>query len=156
MYYIIVAAFIFVLPVLSASAELLVTRASIGATIPILCKWFAFWAVGWRLLLAGAKQIAQPQYTARMILGLENRESLILVRELGFANAAIGTVGVLSLLVPCWQLAAALAGGIFYALAGTNHAFQMHRNRLQHVAMLSDIFAAVILLGTCAAVVVSK
>jgi len=154
MYYIIVAVFMFALPALSAAVELLVTHASNGATI--LCKWFAFWAVGWRLLLAGAKQIAQPQYTARIILGLESRESLILVRELGFANAAIGLLGVLSLVVPSWQLAAALAGGIFYALAGTNHAFQIHRNRLQHVAMLSDIFAAVILLGTCAAVVVSK
>ena len=154
MYYIVVAAFMFALPVLSVAVELLVTHASIGATV--LCKWFAFWAVGWRLLLAGVKQIAQPQYTARMILGLENRESLILVRELGFANAAIGLLGVLSLAVPSWQLAAALAGGIFYALAGTNHAFQIRRNRLQHVAMLSDIFAAAILLGTFAAVVVIK
>jgi uncharacterized protein DUF6790 len=154
MYYIIVTVFMFVLPLLSVAVELMATHASIGAAI--LCKWFAFWSVGWRLLLAGVKQIAQPQYTAHMILGLKDRESLILVRELGFANVAVGFLGVLSLLVPSWQLAAALTGGMFYALAGTNHMFQMHRNRLQNVAMLSDIFAAVVLLGACAVAVLSK
>lgn len=154
MYYVIVAAFMFALPVLSVAVEPMVTHASIGAAI--LCKWFAFWAVGWRLLLAGVKQIAQPQYTAHTILGLKNIESLILVRELGFANVAIGLLGVLSLLVPSWQLAAALTGGVFYALAGTNHVFQIHRNRLENVAMLSDIFAAVVLLGAFAAAVVGK
>src|SRR5580700_11114149 len=154
MYYIIVAGLMFALPVLSVAVELTATHASIGAAI--LCKWCAFWSVGWRLLLAGVKQIAQPQYTAHMILGLKDRESLILVRELGFANVAIGLLGVLSLLIPSWQLAAALVGGMFYALAGTNHVFQIHRNRLQNVAMLSDIFAAVVLLGACAVAVVSK
>jgi hypothetical protein len=154
MYYVIIAAFMFALPVLSVAVELVVTNASIGAAI--LCKWFVFWSVGWRLLLAGVRQIAQPQYTAHMILGLKTEESLILVRELGFANVAMGLLGVLSLLVPSWRLGAALAGGVFYALAGANHVFQIHRNRLENVAMLSDIFAAVVLLGACATVVVSK
>jgi hypothetical protein len=154
MYYVIIAAFMFALPVLSVAVELMVTNAAIGAAI--LCKWFVFWSVGWRLLLAGVKQIAQPQYTAHKILGLKNKESSILVRELGFANVAMGLLGVLSLLVPSWQLGAALAGGVFYALAGANHVFQIHRNRLENVAMLSDIFAAVVLLAACTTVVVSK
>ncbi|MGB6604562.1 MAG: DUF6790 family protein [Steroidobacteraceae bacterium] len=154
MYYVVVAAFMFVLPVLSVAVELAVADASIGAAT--VCKWFAFWSVGWRLLLAGLKQIAQPQYTAHTILGLRNAESLTLVRELGFANVSMGLLGVLSLLVPSWQLGAALAGGVFYALAGTNHLFQVHRNRLESAAMLSDIFAAVVLLGACAAAVTSR
>ena len=72
-----------------------------------------------------------------------------MVRELGIANLAIGTVGTGSLLVPEWLPAAALAGMIFYGLAGINHAFQPHRNRLENVAMVSDLFVAVVLLAYC-------
>jgi len=157
MYYLIVAALMFALPLLSIAVELTVsnvTDISIGAAI--VCKWFAFWSVGWRLLLAGIKQIVHPQYTAHTILGLKNGESLILVRELGFANVALGLLGVLSFLMPSWRLGAALVGGVFYALAGGNHALQIHRNRHENVAMLSDIFAAVVLLAACGTVVVRQ
>jgi hypothetical protein len=157
MYYAIVAAFMFALPLLSVAVELMVTdvtNVSIGAAI--LCKWFAFWSVGWRLLLAGIKQIVHPQYTAHTILGLKNGQSLILVRELGFANVALGLLGVLSFLVPSWRLGAALVGGVFYALAGGNHVLQIHRNRHENVAMVSDIFAAMVLLGACGTTVVRQ
>ena len=73
---------------------------------------------------------------------------MVVVRELGFGNLAIGTLGIASIAVPSWQLAAALVGGIFYALAGVAHIWQPHRNRLETVAMLSDLFAAAVLLGT--------
>lgn len=148
MYYAIVALFMFLLPLLSIAAEPWIAGTALGAAL--VAKWFAFWAVGLRLLLAGVKQIAQPQYTAREILGLKTDESLILVRELGFANVALGLLGTLSLLRPDWRLAAALAGGVFYGLAGINHALQGHRNRLENVAMVSDGFAAVVLLAACA------
>lgn len=108
------------------------TSAVVGATL--IGKWFVFWAVGWRLFLAGMRQIVQPGYTARVILGLKHDESQILVRELGFANVAFGAIGILSLFVPSWRLAAALAGGIFYGLAGINHVRQSHRNKLENVA----------------------
>lgn len=154
MYYVAVVAFMFALPLLSVAVELMVTNAASGAAL--LCKWFAFWAVGWRLGIAGIRQIAQPQYTAQTILGIDNSQSQILVRELGFANVAIGLLGVMSLRTPSWQLAAALTGGVFYALAGTNHALQRGRNRLQNVAMLSDLFAAAVLLGTFAMALMRK
>jgi hypothetical protein len=115
----------------------------------LVAKWFVFWSVGWRLLLAGARQIAQPEYTAREILGLQSAESSTVIRELGFGNLALGVVGVLSLWLSSWQLAAALAGGLFYALAGINHALQKNRNRLRNVAMISDLFVALVLLGVC-------
>jgi hypothetical protein len=157
MYYLIIAAFMFALPLLSVAVELMVTNVSdvsIGAAV--VCKWFAFWSVGWRLSLAGVKQIVQPQYTAHTILGLKNGESLILVRELGFANVALGLLGVLSFLVPSWRVGAALVGGVFYALAGGNHVLQIHRNRHENVAMVSDIFAAMVLLGACGTTVVRQ
>jgi len=47
-------------------------------------------------------------------------------------------------------VAAALAGGVSYGLAGVNHALQPHRNRLETVAMATDLFVAVVLLAVCA------
>ena len=146
LYYVIVFLLMLALPALSIAVE-----ASGGATIlALLGKWFVFWAVGMRLFLAGVRQIAQPKYTAQVILGLKSDEVLLVVRELGFANLSIGLVGLASLAIPAWQLAAALAGGTFYCLAGINHALQPHRNRTENVAMVSDLLAAVVLLGLCA------
>ncbi|SEB25407.1 DUF6790 family protein [Variovorax sp. YR216] len=147
MYYVVVAVLMFALPVLSVIWEM--GHGGAALTPLLIAKWYVFWAVGWRLFLAGVRQVAQPAYTAQEILGLKSDESLVVVRELGFANLAMGTLGILSIAVPPWQLAAALAGGIFYALAGVAHVLQPHRNRLETVAMLSDLFAAVVLLGTC-------
>jgi hypothetical protein len=42
-------------------------------------------------------------------------------------------------------------GMIFYALAGINHAADKHRNKLQTFAMVSDLFAAAVLLVSCLA-----
>jgi hypothetical protein len=150
MYYAIVAALMFLLPLASIAAEALASAMPLSA--PLVTKWFVFWSVGCRLILAGMKQIYQPAYTARKILGLKSDESLILVRELGFANVAMGVLGVLSLFQPPWQLGAALCGGVFYGLAGINHAVQPRRNRLEHVAMLSDLFVSATLLGASAVV----
>lgn len=147
MYYLVVATLMFVFPVLSVAIE--AAHFSIGVDSILIGKWFVFWSVGWRLLLAGVRQILQPEYTAREILGLQSSESWTVVRELGFGNLALGIVGVLSLWLPSWQLAAALAGGLFYMLAGINHALQKQRNRLENVAMISDLFIALILLGVC-------
>lgn len=65
--------------------ELLVFRP--GASILIVFgKWFVFWGVGARLFLAGLRQMIQPEYTAKTLLGIHDPESLIVVRELGFAT----------------------------------------------------------------------
>jgi hypothetical protein len=58
-------------------------------------------------------------------------------------------------LSPSWVTAGALAGGVFYALAGLNHIRQAHRGRSENIAMLSDLFAAVILLIGFARIVTS-
>jgi uncharacterized protein DUF6790 len=147
LYYVVVATLMLAFPVLSVVVE--AAHFSTDVNSVLIGKWFVFWSVGWRLLLAGLRQIAQPEYTAREILGLQSSESWTVVRELGFGNLALGIVGVVSLWLPSWQLAAALAGGLFYTLAGINHALQKHRNRLENVAMVSDLFVGMILLGVC-------
>jgi len=145
MYYVIVICLMFVFPALSIAVDVVLRNTP--ASVLVFAKWLVFWTVGVRLLLAGTRQIMQPRYTAQTILGINGNESLLLVRELGFANVAIGLIGTLSLARAQWLGAAALAGGVFYVLAGVNHAMQPHRNRLQAVAMGTDLFAGVALLG---------
>ena len=48
----------------------------------LIGKWFVFWAVGVRLLLAGVRQYFQPAFTAKDILGIESPDVFVLVREL--------------------------------------------------------------------------
>jgi len=150
MYYLVVVTTMLILPALS----IVVDARGFGTPLDLLLvgKWFTFWAVGVRLSLAGLRQIIQPGYTARVVLGLKGTESLVLVRELGFANLAIGSIGLLSLALPQWTPAAALAGGIFYVLAGLNHVFQARRNRLENIAMISDLIASAVLLSAVIAV----
>lgn len=145
MYYAAVALFMFLLPLLSIVIDMVANH--LPLTVQLTGKWYVFWAVGTRLLVAGLRQAIQPRYTAQQILGIKGDDALVLVRELGFANIAFGVIGTLSMAVNTWVMPAALAGGIFYALAGINHALQKHRNRLEQTAMGSDFFAAVLLVG---------
>lgn len=149
MYYAVVACLMFLFPAASIAAE--ATMYGVTLDFPLIGRWFVFWSVGVRLALAGLRQIVQPMYTAKEILGVDGEDSLILVRELGFANLAIGAIGLVSFLRPEWQLAGALAGGIFYVLAGVNHLVGRGRNRLESVAMVSDLFVGLILLVVCVA-----
>jgi hypothetical protein len=144
----------FVLPIACAAGEMLI--GNVPFSLVAVGKWFVLWSVGVRLLLAGLRQIFQPRYTAQVILSLKNDESLILVRELGFANFAIGLVGIGSAIFPSWRPAGALAGGVFYALAGVNHALQAHRGKLEGIAMVSDLWASAILLAGFAAMLTSS
>lgn len=144
MYYVVVTLLMFVLPAASIAGDWVAASSAFGPAVVL--KWYVFWAVGWRLFLAGVRQILQPAYTAREILGHKGDESILLVRELGFANVSIGAVALLSHAWPNWRMPAAVAGSVFYLLAGGNHLFQKHRNRLENVAMVSDLFAGGVLL----------
>ena len=108
-------------------------------------KWFVFWAVGVRLFIAGVRQVTQPQFTAESIFEIKDRAALGIVRELGFANLSTGTLGLASLAVPAWVAPAAIVGGLFYGLAAAGHALRGKRNFKEQTALISDIFAFVIL-----------
>jgi hypothetical protein len=152
MYVPIVIALLLALPLVSIVAQIVLTDqgALYGASyLVVVAKWYVFWAVGARLSLAGLRQIIQPRYTAETILGLKGDESLFFVRELGFANVSMGSVGIVSLAAPSWVMPAAMLGGIYYGLAGINHCFYKGRNKLQNVALVSDLFAAAVLATCC-------
>jgi hypothetical protein len=114
-------------------------------TLLRIARWFVFWMVGVRLLLAGIRQIAQPEFTARTIFRLQHEESGVIVRELGFANFSLALIGLGSLLWRSWMPGAALAGMVFYALAGVNHLAHRDRGFAQNVALVSDLIAAPVL-----------
>ncbi|MDM0115456.1 hypothetical protein QTI66_25130 [Variovorax sp. J22R133] len=142
-YFIIVTVLMFLAPAACIAFAVLAHHAALDWALAL--HWFAFWIVGARLGSAGLRQMLKPAYTARDILGLESDESLILVRELGFANTAFGTIGILSLWWPAWAAPVAIAGAVFLGLAGVNHMAQPHRNARENFAMLTDLVGALIL-----------
>ena len=152
MYLFIVIALMLALPLISIVAQILLTdhgALQSASYLVVVAKWYVFWAVGVRLSLAGLRQIIQPRYTAETILGLKGAESLFFVRELGFANVTMGSVAVVSLFAPAWVTPAAMLGAVYYGLAGINHCFHRDRNKLQNVALVSDLFAALVLAICC-------
>jgi hypothetical protein len=152
MYIFIVIALMLVLPLISIVAQIILADhgAPHGASnLAVVAKWYVFWAVGVRLSLAGLRQIIQPRYTAETILGFKGTEALFFVRELGFANVAMGSVAIASLFAPSWVTPGAMLGAIYYGLAGIIHCFHKGRNKLENVALVSDLFAAAVLAICC-------
>jgi hypothetical protein len=155
MYVSIVATLMFVFPVTSILIES-VLRDHGHLESVVAGKWFVFWAVGVRLFLAGLRQIIQPRYTAESILGIKDAGATLVVRELGFANTAIGSIGMASILFPAWVVPTGIVGTIFYGLAGINHVTHKQRNNLENVAMTSDLFVAAVLLVFCLTVATQR
>ena len=143
LYLAVVALTMFILPIGSVTAEHVFYPGE-----PLLWlagKWFVFWGVGVRLALAGARQVMQPEFTAREIFHMESSEALPLVRELGIANLATGVVGILSLCAPSFVLPVAISAGIFYGIAGFRHITERGRSGNETVAMVSDLWIFAVL-----------
>ncbi|HTY57195.1 MAG TPA: DUF6790 family protein [Bacteroidota bacterium] len=150
MFILMIIALMFVFPALSILVEMAVFRSDAGFVF-LMGKWFVFWGVGIRLFSAGLRQSLQPRFTAEQIFGISDPEPRAIVRELGFANLSIGVLGIISLLNGMWILPSAIAGGVFYGLAGAQHAVSHGRNRLENAAMISDIFMCIVLVFFCCA-----
>jgi hypothetical protein len=144
MYVVTVLLLCVVLPVGSAVAE----HAWVAAVAPwlaLLGKWFVFWSGGIRLLLAGGRQVMQPRFTAKDILGIASDDALPLVQELGIANLAAGAVAALSLAFPAFLLPMAIVGAIFYGGAGIRHALGARHTFNQTLAMATDLLVGAVL-----------
>lgn len=102
--------------------------------------------VGWRLVAAGVFQLFRPSFTARNIFEIEDPNAHKLVYEIGFGNLAIGITAIASLYFPEWIPAAALAGAIFYLLAGVQHVRNHPTTAPEIAAMVSDLGIAAILI----------
>jgi len=146
MYYASVLLLTLILPL----GSVYVDRSLAHDALPILLlvgKWFAFWAGGVRLFIAGMRQQVQPRFTSQTIFGIESDDPLPFIRELGMANCTMGVLGVTAAFVPAFVLPAAIVGGLYYAQAGIGHIRHGGRNLQRNVAMASDLYVAAALLG---------
>jgi hypothetical protein len=81
------------------------------------------------------------------MLGLKEQAADKIGRERGYANLSMGSIAALSLALPAWLVPAAVAGGLFLALAGIKHATNADRSRKQDLAMVTDLIVACALAG---------
>ncbi|RKR80717.1 hypothetical protein BDD43_0849 [Mucilaginibacter gracilis] len=138
LYLISVSLFMLVLPVSCITYQC--HNGALSLSWGLIGKWFLFWSVGVRLFTAGLKQTIQPEFTAREIFHFRSSESFVVIRELGFANISIGLIGILSLFNAQWATPAAIAGGLYFGLAGIMHIFKRPDSRNEILAMISDLF----------------
>ncbi|GAB3942314.1 hypothetical protein GCM10028805_06750 [Spirosoma harenae] len=136
----------FVLPLSSIFIDLFVNKVPFPV-MNLVGKWFLFWAVGIRLFTAGIRQAINPAFTAQDIFHLTTRESFVIIRELGFANICLGLMAILSAYVPAAQVIVACGGGLFFGIAGITHLVKKPVSPNEWLAMISDIFIAVVMLA---------
>jgi hypothetical protein len=144
MYFIIVVLFLLVCPLASAAIEAFRFHENLTSLV-LIGRWWTFWAVGVRLFTAGVRQVVQPRFTAEEIFGIRDTTVLPIVREIGFANLSVGTLGICSIFRPAWVIPSAVVGCLYYGFAGLGHLPHKNKNAKEHTAMISDVFAAVIL-----------
>ena len=153
MYLAIVVLLMGVFPAASVVAEAAFQHGGADLTV-LIGKWFVFWSVGVRLILAGLRQIMNPAFTAQTIFGIHDQSAFAIVRELGFGNLSIGLLGACALFNRGWITPAALAGGLFYGLAGVEHLLKGDRNANETIAMVSDLLIFLVLAFYLATLVV--
>lgn len=140
MYVVIVLLQTVVLPLLFGVIEM-VARPGDDIVL-VFGKWFLFWGVGTRLVLAGAFQVTHPEFTVRNILGAPDASAAQIAQELGFANLAMGIVAVVATFVPDWWAAAAIPGGLYLGQAGLRHVRKPGKDREEVVATWTDLLVA--------------
>jgi hypothetical protein len=130
-------ALIAVLPIAAAGLEARIGQ--VALSWPNYWKWFIFWGVGIRLFFKGIKLASTPQFTGLSLSSFKNRESYLLLLELGFANMALGSMGILSLINDQWRLITAIAGAIYFGLADMLRLLQKPNGRHELVALIYNI-----------------
>lgn len=139
-----VIVFFLVFPVTAIIFEVFFFQ-TIGTYREVALKWFVFSGVGLRLGSAGIKQIVQPKFTAKEIFKLEDDAVYPLVRELGFTNICFAVIAIISLFVPSFRIPAAIAGGLYFGLAGLQHIRNRSAGNEEIFAMTSDFFIFIVL-----------
>ena len=139
-YFILVIAQTVVFPIVSGIIELAVVG---GDPVLVFGKWWVFWGVGTRLLVAGIVQMSGRGVTSAILgAAAPSVQEKQLTRELGIANLCIGLAGLLAL-VPVWALPAGFAGGIYLLLAGILHLPKKGRNPQESLATWTDLIVGV-------------
>jgi hypothetical protein len=133
-----------IFPFLSVLLEHIINGSAIN--MASIGKWFIFWTIGIRLFTAGLRQASDPSFTAIKIFRLTGKESYAIIRELGFANICLGITGILSLINEEWRQISAIAGGLFFGLAGLQHLSKKRDSKNELIAMITDLFVFVFII----------
>jgi hypothetical protein len=135
-YFVLVIAQTVALPIISGVVELAVVG---GDPVLVFGKWWVFWGVGTRLLVAGVAQVSGRGPTSAILgAAVPSIPERQLARELGTANIGMGVAGLLAL-VPGWALPAGLAGGVFLLIAGILHVPKKGKNAQETLATWTDL-----------------
>jgi hypothetical protein len=138
-----------VLPALSGAIEVVTVG---GDPIEVFGRWWVFWGVGTRLLVAGVVQLVRPGTTARILgSGEATPAELQTARELSTANIGMGLAGLLAL-IPAWAAPAGAAGGVFLLAAGLMHVRKKGKNPQETLATWTDLLVGVVVVvfvGCC-------
>ncbi len=142
-YFILVIAQTAILPIVFGCVELATVG---GDPVLVLGKWWVFWGVGTRLLVAGIAQVSGRGPTAKILGASEPTiQEKQLTSELGIANVGMGLAGLLAL-VPGWAVPAGLAGGVFLFIAGLLHATKRDKNAQEALATWTDLIVGMAVL----------
>jgi hypothetical protein len=147
LYFVSVLLFMLLLPLVSVSINSY--RDGLPFSLLLAGKWLIFWAIGVRLFIAGIRQATKPAFTAQQIFRISGSDSFPVIRELGFANICMGLIAMFSILLPAWQMPAAMAGGLYFGLAGALHVFKKLNSRNELIALVSDLFIFIWMLAYC-------
>jgi uncharacterized membrane protein HdeD (DUF308 family) len=133
-----------ILPIVSGTIELTATG---GDPVEIYGRWWVFWGVGTRLVVAGIVQLVRPETTSK-ILSTETPtgSDLQVTRELSTANIGMGLAGLLAL-IPVWAPACGVAGGAFLLIAGLMHVTKKNKNASETLATWTDLIVGVVVLA---------
>jgi hypothetical protein len=144
-YLISVVLFMLLLPLVSTLIE--IKRHDLPLSLLLAGKWLIFWAIGVRLFIAGIRQATKPAFTAQQIFHISGTDSYPVIRELGFANICMGIVAMTSLFQAEWRMPAAVAGGLYFGLAGLLHVFKKPDSRNEMVALISDLYIFIVMVA---------
>lgn len=144
-YIISVTALTVILPLASHFIEQAVSHNVTDKPFLLFGKWFIFYAVGFRLLIAGVRQAINPAFTAAHIFRIKSTEAYPVVRELGYANFCFGLIGIISLFIPSWRIVSAFGSGLYYGLAGLMHLVKKPAGDNEKFALYSDAVIFILL-----------
>ena len=114
-----------------------------GMSVAVFCKWFVFWAIGVRALTTGAMQFLNSAYTAQLLQVGE--ESYVIISELGFAQFAIGLIGIMSLFKKSYRPSAVISYSVFMIRACFIHISRFQTAGFDEiVSLIGDIWVVII------------
>lgn len=115
--------------------------------VSLLAQWFLFSAVGLRLFIAGIIQLFRPEFTLHHIFKITDDKSTQLVQEIGLHNLILG---IAALLIPLYfyphQFIIASMAGTYFGAAGLLHMTRKHASMNHKIAMISDLFIALMMI----------